>query len=167
MRTAKIVLLMLLCALQAPASDKERFELFNDCQGMRLYVAVVGDAPASLEDSLQAAAESRLRAARLVAPPPKAAPPPAGFSVSVSVMKEERNRGFIWHLSVAYIKRLYDPASRVSYAAGTWERDDYGTFGHGGERIIREALAETLDRFIAAYLRVNESACGSPRSSVR
>lgn len=58
-------------ALLAPAAVgqvRERFELFNACRPMRLVVEGLPDRAAAIgltEQSLQAAAESRLRGARL------------------------------------------------------------------------------------------------------
>ena len=57
------------CALCGQASDKgERFELFNQCRPMALFFQVLDDddPPIGLRrEAIRAAAESRLRAARL------------------------------------------------------------------------------------------------------
>ena len=97
--------------------------------------------------AIQAAVESRLRSARLY--DADAGP---SFYVSVNVV------GLAYSIELKYWKFVYDLASDETRLAPTWETDYTGT--HGGDAAyIRSNLAGHVDRFLVAYLRVNESAC--------
>ena len=72
--------------------------------------------------------------------------------------------GYLFTLTVGYGKWLYDPASESAEIATTWEASFHGTFGTDdtaiGESYVVLSATERIDKFIAAYLRVNETACG-------
>ena len=64
-----------------------------------------------------------------------------------------------YNISIRYDKFVVD-AFRTTGTATTWEWGSTGT--HGGDAsYIVSILSQHLDRFLAAYLRVNESACRS------
>ena len=103
-------------------------------------------------DRLQTMAESRLRAARLY--------DATAFLPLLYVNVNVVGRGF--SLNVNYQKWLYDPVSDESFYATTWIIGGAGT--HSGDAgFILQGLSEYLDRFILAYLRVNEDACDQTR----
>ena len=153
-----------LAALFAPtaigqdvASRRERFKLFNACKPMQLVVESLPSGATALgltRESLQAAAESRLRAARLYTEAPEKADL-AWLYVNVNVV------GLGHNISVQYKKSVTD-AFGISGFAPTWEDGSTGTQGMTGASFILSGLAPLLDKFLAAYLRVNEEACGSP-----
>ena len=158
MMRAKFVLLTLLCAL--PISSEtvdryERFRLFNACQPMELVIEGMGTDEAAIgltENALQAAAESRLRAARLYTGDSKKADY-AYLYVHVSVV------GRAHSVRVRYKKMVTD-AFGESFPATTWHIGGIGT--HGGDAgFIMSFLSQQLDQFLAEYLRVNEAACES------
>ena len=136
------------------ASRLERFELFNACRPMRLLVESLPDAAEGIglaRETPQAAAESRLRAARLYTEDYEK----ADFSflyVNVNVV------GRAFHISVEYHKTVTDEFGQ-SGGAITWKTGSTGTHGGNGGYIV-SALSQYLDEFLAAYLRVNGSACG-------
>ena len=102
-------------------------------------------------ETLQAAAESRLRAARLYTEDHEK----ADFSslyVNVNVV------GLACSISVEYNKTVTD-AFGQSGEAITWITRGTGTHGGNGGYIV-STLSQYLDEFLAAYLRVNGSACG-------
>ena len=129
----------------------ERFQLFNDCRPMYLLVESLDSNELELgltEQRLQAAAESRLRGARLYSST-RGAPylyvNINTFSVAFSVRLE-------------YNKLLFDAASVSSYPATTWNVGSTGTHGRSAEYIV-SSLSGLLDQFLTEYLRVNEDAC--------
>ena len=104
------------------------------------------------EGALQATAESRLRAARLDTEDATK----AGLAyLYVNVNVTGRAVG----VSVQYNKFLTDEFGKAA-PASTWHTGSTGTHGGDASYIVSN-LSQHLDRFLAAYLRVNEEACGS------
>ena len=134
----------------------DRFKLFNECGPMNLSVEDYGDDADRSDigltvDRIQTMAESRLRAARLY----NATALPYLY-VNVNVAK----RGY--SVDVDYNKVVYDAVSGETNYAKTWTTGGTGT--HVGDAgFILQGLSEHLDRFILAYLRVNEDACDQTR----
>ena len=162
MLRAKFVLLPLLCAvLLAAQSDQEflreynRFKLFNACRPMRLVIARLHDDTPAIgltENALQAAAESRLRVARLYTEDKQKADTAILF-VNVNVFR----RAF--SVDVQYLKLVTD-AFGATFPAVTRSIESTGM--HGGDAgYIVQTLSQDLDKFLADYLRVNEAACES------
>ena len=137
-------------------SGYDRFQLFNECGPMNLgvepYKDNAGWADIGLTvDRIQTMAESRLRAARLYDATAR-----SYLFVDVNVV------GSGFSLNVNYNKLVYDAVSGETYYATTWTTGGTGT--HGGDAgFILQGLSENLDRFILAYLRVNEDACDQTR----
>ncbi len=98
------------------------------------------------------AAESRLRAARLDTED-WAKADLARLYVKVNVV------GPAFNVLVQYNKFLTD-AFGAAGSAATWHSGDAGTLG-GDASYIVSVLSQHLDKFLVAYLRVNEPACGS------
>ena len=123
---------------------------------MKLLVERLSDRAAAIgltKQSLQAAAESRLRAARLYTES-SVRSDSAFLYVNVNVV------GQAWSISVRYEKMVTD-AFGVSRTATTWQVGSTGM--HGGDAgYIVSNLSQHLDRFLATYLRVNEEACRAP-----
>ena len=98
----------------------DRFELFAECEPLQLVVEELGEAAAKIgltEESIQAAAESRLRSARLYST--KAG---QGLYINANVI------GGAFTAKLEYLKRLFDPLSGERMPAATW-----------GERFYRHA----------------------------
>lgn len=185
-----------LAALRAPAAagqnawngikpsleqSRDRFQLFNACRPMQLQVEGLGDDAAEIGltgEALQAAAESRLRAARLYLPSPAL----ADFDLEIDLEKwvaeyqKWATENPLYDAPVLYVNvNVFGPAFSVSVrylrlvsnafghagVATTWDAASTGTHGRGAGYIV-SALSRHLDSFLAAYLRVNEEACGAP-----
>ena len=131
----------------------ERFQLFNACRPMVLVIESMDDDEAAIgltKEALQAAAESRLRAARLYTEDMRKTDY-ASLYVSVHVV------GRAYSILVFYIKSVTDEFG-VTAKATTWFSAPTGT--HGGDAgYIVSSLSRQLDKFLAEYLRVNEPAC--------
>ena len=146
-------LLVSTVAGQDPPGREERFKLFNDYGPMGLVVEDLSDDAIAIgltKKALRAVVESRLRAARLYMED-LAGANIAMLQVNVHVA------GRAFNLSVRYNKVVPDPLGTTSRSA-TWST----TSTHGGN-VQRPVLSmsQHLDEFLAEYLRVNESACGS------
>ena len=139
-----------------PESGFARFQLWTGCQPMSLVVEDLSAAASEIgltEAALRAAAESRLRGARLYTAVPWAWDPPLYLRVSVV--------SSAFSVALRFNKQVYDPASGESYLAPTFAIGTTGTHGSDGasSSYILGSVSELLDQFLLQYLRVNESAC--------
>ena len=130
-----------------------RFNLFADCGPMGLIVKGLSEDAKKIgltKESIQAAGESRLRAARLYSA--GAARP--YLYITVLVLGDAHG------VSLKYKKSVSDPLSGEEAAAATWEAGFIGTHARSGSAYILSGLSQYLDEFLVEYLRVNEDACG-------
>lgn len=129
-------------------SVKERFKLFAACKPMGVYVDLweQGDVKkfGIQEDKIRAALESRLRAAHLY----------QADALNVLAIEILVSSKGIAVADIEYHKMLYDPASEDVGLASTW---GWSISDHSSA--IYSFIAETVDKFLAEYLRVNEVAC--------
>lgn len=135
----------------------DRFQLFNDCKAMSLVVERFPqpeDAKALglSENAIQAVAVSRLQSARLYTSD-KLVP---HLYVNVNVV------GQAFKVEVRYYKLLSDHVTRETNRAATWHSGTLGTHGNDAGYIL-DTVSQDLDKFIRAYLRVNEEDCVSRR----
>ena len=155
---AAVVLGLVALTLSFPASGEtfkerlNRFKLFAECRPMILIVEGLSSHAAEIgltEESNRAAAESRLRTARLFSPESE-----QYLYINVKVFSAA------FSLSMQYDKTVYDPLSDLRFPAPTWGRSSTGT--HGGQsNYILSILSNTLDQFLVEFLRVNEEACAT------
>ena len=127
-----------------------RFELFADCGPMRLVVEELNEAATKIgltREAIQAAAESRLRSARLYS---AEAVPHLYIQVTVA--------GQAFNAATQYKKRVHDPLSGFRFLAPTWNISSTGTHG-GNSGYILSGVSRYLDQFLVEFLRVNEEAC--------
>ena len=130
--------------------DLDRFRLYAHCDPMAFYQN--GVPPELLEiglteESLQAAVESRLRAARLYDPT---------SATRLNLYLNAVGRG-TW-MNLEFRKLVFDRNSRSAHWAATWIHGGGGTYGNDAGDIL--SLVSTLmDKFLVEYLRVNEEAC--------
>ena len=155
--TAQLGLLALL-ALTATGQDadnpRNRFELFNNCQPMRLVVEDLPDAAADIElteERLVLAAESRMRGSRLYTA--------GGYGAYLYLRVNMVGDAF--NISLDYRKNVRDLASGEVGLTTMWGVGAVGTHGASGAEYIVSAISRYLDQFLTEYLRVNESACGT------
>ena len=128
------------CAWRATA-DVERFELYTDCAPLVVWVT------ARLTARATAAAESRLRAARLFVEAY------TGFDTGAPILGVAIGS---YSLDLSVMKMLLDPVTDISNYAFTWGRS---WIGPGDDDGLFSKLSQGVDEFLAAYLRVNGAAC--------
>lgn len=131
----------------------DRFELFTHCQPMELFVDKLSPHAARIgisRDSIQAAAESRIRSAQLYLADSNDPVPLLYIAVGVSE--------HAFSIRLSYSKWFYDPLSGLSFRASTRSNGGFGTHS-GTPAFIMSYLSGLLDTFLADYLRVNEAAC--------
>ena len=133
----------------------EHFRLGGGCKPMRLYVSTFNDASEIgliKEDLMAAAAESRLRAARLYA---------SSLESTVQELRVDVNVvGPAFNSAVSFAKFMRDPSTGTAGFAAVWERSSVGTHGRNASYVIG-SVSQLLDGFLVEYLRVNETACES------
>ena len=144
---------MLILAVPARAENVtgyDRFQLWNDCQPMRLVVEGLDKDTTDIgltKDAITVAVRSRLRAARLYT-----AETDPRLYVRVQVVDTA------FYTSVEYGKRVADSASGGSTVVTTWGARSIGTHSRNASYIL-SPVSENVDKFIDEYLRVNEDAC--------
>ena len=133
--------------------DAERFRLFADCAPVGIYVVGFPDEHAAAigltKESVELAAQSRLRAARLYSTFDK-----SRVDLWIAVHLTE----YAAVVSVEFKKRVIDTESWTEGYVRTWSAEVFGTHGDNSSG-VQGKLSELMDRFIDAYLRVNEAAC--------
>lgn len=142
---------------QALSERSRQFQLFAYCGSMKLSVDLFGDAEKMglTKESIQAAAESRLRAARLF---DEESVSPYALEISIGTGLDTYN------IALYYRKALYDTSLGGRYMAVTWYGGSFGI--HGGQPSdIVSHLSGHLDKFLVEYLRVNEDACAARRNN--
>ena len=116
----------------------ERFQLLANCEPMDLHLSGLSDSDAKAigltKQSVQAAAESRLRAARLYLED-------ASYALDINVTLTDRAFG----IDVGYNKFVYDPISGEAFLSRTWRTGSTGTHG-GDSNYILSAISGHLDQ---------------------
>ena len=171
LRIVSVVLLVLVTATPLHASSQENFELWTECRPVWLLVESVPSAGGVIglsKESIATAVRSRLRGARLYAgnaeggemdlawQSPQDMPPVLHTHVDVVSSNVVRGGGF--YIEISLLKGLYDPLAEYFSPAATWTDSSIGLHSGDGSYII-SWVTQLTDRFIDAYLRVNESAC--------
>ena len=153
-----VALALFFFALEVAGQSTEdkfaRFQLFANCQPMALVVEELSSDASDIgltEESIQVAAESRLRSARLYNSS-KRDPYLPYLYISVNVVGEA------FSISLQYHKIVYDPLSDFNGFATTWKTSGTGTHG-GGADFILSNVSQYMDEFLVEFLRVNEEAC--------
>ena len=140
------------------AEDQERLQLFNSCRPMFFLVEGLNDDTEGIgltREALLAAAESRLRAARLY---------PNGLvdmaeAVTAQLVADIHVVGPAVHVSLAYRKKVTDEFGTAAFA-DTWSLGVTGTHGRNAQSVV-SGLSPLLDKFLAEYLRINAEACAA------
>ena len=145
-------------AWNASEALMERFQLYNSCKPIDFLVTVDNLDNGSLhgltEEDIQAAVESRLRAARLY-------DSDANSYLFFYVGLMDTSVGWVYNTDVSFKKLVQDEASGQRRFAPTWGRENIGTASSAeslGESILGNVRGY-MDQFLAEYLRVNEQAC--------
>ena len=151
----------------------ERFSLFGDCKPMILVVEELSDGALKIGltvHALQAAVESRLRAARLYDSTFSQPESEQEFLALWHALRLARSTltpflyvnvhvaGDAFHVSVEYQKWVQDSLSDLSGRATTWEAGSTGTHGDDASYIL-SSVSRYMDQFLLEFLRVNDEAC--------
>ena len=163
-----LVALLVLLAIAAPSQaitneELMRFTYWTGCSPLRLVVASSEDAVTVglTEGVITTAVRSRLRSARLYTDTNDREVPT--LMVYVSVVNSRRRPGGVFSITMALHKHLYDPLTGLSFPARTNSitGEIYSRIGmySGNADFILSGVAQAMDGFLDAYLRVNEPAC--------
>ena len=143
----------------------ERFQLYNHCRPLFLVIEPPDNDAADIGltgRGILNAVESRLRGARLHTDSMKRSNG-AYLYINITVMKvASSTKGAAFSILIGYFKSLADPASGELGLATAWFSTSTGMTNRSGAGFILQGLAGHLDKFLAAYLRVNEEDCGGP-----
>ena len=145
-------------------ATSNRFGLFTDCEPIGLLVIP----PKRLVTltQLEAAVESRLRAARLF----RGSGGLSNIGELSRMISDGRGgvlfvqitvTGQAFAIVLRFVKPLHDlliNAPVSAWFAGNWMHGSTGTHG-GNEGYILQALSRSVDSFLVEFLRVNEDAC--------
>ena len=137
-------------AVGEATAASDRFRLFADCGPMGLVVEELNEDATKIgltKESIQAAAESRLRSARLYN---------TNGDPYLSIQVNVAGRGFSVRLE--FRKWVSDPLSGEEAYAATWKNGATG-IAASGSGFILSTISQYLDRFLVEFLRVNEAAC--------
>lgn len=151
------------CAGADPRDGMERFALSNECLAVDFIVDLKGGRGLGLtEAGISAAAESRLRAARLYdgdAPDYLYA---NVLALSANPEGGGRRLGYAVNVSLEFKRRLCWEEDR-SFCSWGQVRNRTGLLLTGrdgtGRAYVMEDIREKVEEFLADYLRVNEEAC--------
>ena len=141
---------------------RSRFELYNACKPINISVGLQLSGNEGVqgltEETIQAAVESRLRAARLYDSDAS-----SYYFVYVHLMDDrigDKHVGWVYGTNVSFKKWVWDEASGHRRFASTWERSSMGTAPDSGVgEAILGSIRGYMDQFLAEYLRLNEEEC--------
>ena len=138
---------------------KQDTRLISHCAGMKLVVQLQEDEGGignvrEFWQSIQNAAESRLRSARLL----DDEHPTQSLVVHVAVIGEAVS------ISISLQRFLSDTGYGLSGWVGVWEMGFVGTHSYNTQFILG-ALSTNIDDFLTGYLRANEESCGGPAAA--
>ena len=143
--------------------DAEHFGLYMHCAPVEVHVLGFPDEEADAigltKDSVELAVRSRLRAARLYKSKNDSNQASVtGFDVRAHLWVSVVLTKSASVVRIEMRKSVHDIMSQMMSEATTWSRASLGFHGKDPSR-IRGVLAEHMDHFVDAYLRVNEAAC--------
>ena len=152
-----IALLLLTSIVQAQDASIKQFELFTNCQPLRVYHSDYVSEDGLTDHAkafgltgvgIQSILESRVRSARLYRE--EGFPYPA-LQIQIAVVNDSV------YMSLQLRKVVYDEVSQVKNAVSTWSTEGMSTGGNSGD--IASTLSGFVDEFLVEYLSVNEAAC--------
>ncbi len=144
----------------ASLSSIDAFDLWNECEPIRLIVEGLPDDAADIDltkERIQTLAESRLRAARLYDAAALHDYHSPYLYVRVSVLVYAKIPSGALNIDVSFQRYLFNAAGSSGFAA-TWEAGSFGMH-LGSADYIMVHVSKQIDLFILEYLRVNETAC--------
>ena len=135
----------------AVKEERQRFELFANCQPLYLLVESLPEHANRIglkKIDIILAAESRLRSARIYTD--RVLAPVLYINVNVV--------GLAYNVSFELKKIVYDALSGKTGDATTWVISATGTHGQHKDAILN-AVDDFMDLFILEFLRANDKAC--------
>ena len=129
------------------------FQLFTNCEPMRLLMEGFNKHSSKIGltfKPIRNAAESRLRAAELYTP--KLLGTDSFLYININVVQQA------FGISLEFWKKVRDEYSGQIYSTITWRVMRTGLHGNDPSYIVN-AVSQSLDEFLAEFLRVNEKAC--------
>ena len=133
------------------AELSERFKLFAECKPMGIVVEHLNKDASKIgltRKSLQYAAESRLRMARLYSSK-------SSHYLYINITNLDK----AYSLELSFKKKVRDHFSDLNSFAVTWDIRSVGKVGNSGADFVLSVLSKYMDEFISEFLRVNEKAC--------
>ena len=151
-----IVLLLSLLAMRPGVTEEvsvyDRFELWTDCEPLKLYVNFQKDDENEIDltkEDIEIAVRSRLRSARMYTDELSS----LHLAVNVNVV------GLAFGIDIELYKIVSDFLySKEILPARTWQSGITGTHSMNGNYIL-QTVSQDTDRFIDEYLRVNADSC--------
>ena len=143
-------------AIAEEVSDFDRFQLWNNCRPMELFVGKLTDDATDIgltHSAITVAVRSRLRAARLYSDDTYE----AAWSflyVDAHVFRSA------FGIDLSYNKYMTDAATKLFFRTEAWNISSTGTHGQSPDYIV-SSVSQYTDQFIDEYLRVNADACRS------
>ncbi|MCY4513625.1 MAG: hypothetical protein OXC69_00590 [Candidatus Tectomicrobia bacterium] len=161
-RIAILTALLLATGIMTGNTTAEDETLFAHCAPMYLLVERLkpkgAQATGLTRQALVDAAEARLRSARLLVPMLKQMENPQTRGREQRLYINVNIVSFGFHVIVQLDRHMKDLGYGVPGFAVVWETGSTGTHGGDGTYILG-VLSRLLDKFLAAYLRVNEGHC--------
>ena len=138
-------------------SDRDKFELWNNCAEIHLVVDDLRPEAAELnlrQEDIETAVRSRLRGARIYTE--------NWFDDNGSWIPRlyinVNTVGFAFNINAGLSKWVSDSASGQLGFAATWKTGTTGTHANDASYILSN-VSQLTDKFIDEYLRVNAAAC--------
>lgn len=153
-------LLLALCLSVEAWAAGERVLLFAQCGPVGLFVAVQdGDQLGLTADAVKEIASTRLEKAMLYEPPPNLV---AGLLKIHVLVGRDRNPMYAYR--VWFEKRQLDRFTGIDHWSPTgWIEFRFGLHA-GNPHHVLSSVAEAVDKFVEAYLRVNAVECRDGRA---
>lgn len=143
-------------------AERGHFQLFNNCEPIMLGVEIDASDIGLTEERVVTFADRRLRTARIRVPASDEfsldiwdSGDPALLHIGIGVS------GSVYYIFVRY-SRLVTTVAGYTNLATTWQRSSVGEYVSKDSAYVMSELSGYLDEFLAAYLRINESACSDP-----
>ena len=151
--------------LISSVSEYDKFALWTDCKSLlprysmnnRTFIDT-NEADNEFEESVIAAVESRVRGTRLYPLQLDDKNNKKAYTFQPLDIIVSRGEGRIFSIDIRLAKPLLDPITGLRNHTIT-TGGNYNIFGTASPEYIRNTLADTLDRFLADYLRVNADSC--------
>ena len=161
-RIAILTTLLLATVIMDRSAAVQDENLFAHCAPIDLIVKNLGpedtQATGLTNQAIVNAAESRLRSARLFLPMKKLMENPQTRGRHQFLYLSVNIVGFGYSIGVELYRYMKDLGYGVPGFAVVWQTGSTGTHGGDGTFILGN-VSQSLDGFLAAYLRINEGHC--------